>query len=202
MKAGWVGVLTALTLVQASACGGKTDVGSSDAGVGADGGAGTGGSAGYDDCTLSAECLVRPASCCGSCAAATRGDAIGINQDRASAYVQDKCAGVGCPACYMEQDPTLVAACRSGRCRVEDIRADDATACTSDSDCRIRTTSCCECGGDTDRAHLVAISDETRFSSLVCEGVEGCPECAPVYPPDVIARCSAEHHCEAVWQSP
>ncbi len=199
MRAVRVAVLAALALGVAGACGGKTLPLTADAGAEAGGGAGAGGSTSYDDCTTSAECLVRPASCCGACTAATRGDAIGINKDRASAWVQDKCANTPCPACYMERDPTLVAACTSQHCRVVDVLADSATACTTDTDCRIRTTSCCECGGELDRAHLVAISDEARFSSLVCEGVGACPECAPVYPKDLVARCSAQKHCEAVW---
>ncbi len=188
-------MLAGLLLGIAGACGGKTDLGTGDGGAGA---GGSGGSPDYDSCTLSAQCLVRPASCCGACSAATRGDAIGINGDRASAWAEDKCANIGCPACYMEQDPTLVAACVSQHCSVVDVRDDPATACSSDSDCRIRTTSCCECGGELDRSHLIAISNEARFSSLVCEGVGACPECAPVYPSDVVARCT-DHRCEAVW---
>lgn len=196
----WVGILAALAIAP-GACGGSTALGTGGSG-GSDGGAGTGGGAGYNDCSLSKDCLVRAASCCGTCGAATRGDAVGINRSRAGAYNQEKCAGVGCPACYMEQDPTLVAACVSQHCGVIDVQDSDATACTSDSDCRIRTTSCCECGGEVDRAHIIAVSNEARFTSFVCEGVGACPECAPVYPSNVVAHCGDNHHCTAEWQTP
>ncbi len=183
----WLAV--AAGMIALSACGGSTDIG------GADGGAA------YNACTRNDDCIVRPASCCGACGAATRGDVIAVNKDRATAYANDHCSGVGCPACFAEQDATLIATCESNRCTVVDLLADSSTGCTADSDCRVRTSSCCECGGALDRAHLVAVGNEAAFSSLVCDG-QGCPDCAPIYPAEVRASCNADQHCEPIWQTP
>lgn len=140
-----------------------------------------------------------PSSCCGSCGAATRGDARAVNRDRASEAQSNACGSEqGCPACYGVDDPALFAVCKSGTCQIQDL-ADDASAeCTSDLDCAIRTRECCECGGDTSPGSLVAISDPQAFGELVCSGTEACGECLLVYPSGVQARCGSSGHCELV----
>jgi len=169
------------------------------------GGTDTGGGS-FDLCEVSSECVVVPVSCCGSCGAATRGDAIAINSDQAGAHRMSVCGPMGdCPACYMPQDPTLVATCNAGRCEIVDLRDDDIAACAEASDCRIRTKDCCECGGDTSMEGLIAIprESENAYMELVCdEGMfTGCPECAPIYPPEASATC-VDGFCAVVWSSP
>jgi len=44
-----------------------------------------------------------------------------------------------------------------------------------------------------DQEHLVSISDESLFQPLVCDPLQACPECAPVYPPEYSADCSGGH---------
>lgn len=168
------------------ACGGKSD----DSG-GAGGGDGTGGSSALTACSKNSDCIVVPKSCCGSCGGATRQDALAVHQGKASEYRQGVCQGMGCPACYMPTDPTLVATCNAGSCEVVDLLLHASTACTDPSECRVRTTACCECGGPTDDEHLIAISADAPYSALVCDG-QGCPECAPQYPPKTLA-CAAGH---------
>jgi hypothetical protein len=178
---------TVLTLALALAgCGGETDDGVG--GTGGSGAAGGAGGASYSDCTRSSECVVVPASCCGSCGAAARGDAIGLNRDRVAAYSSSVCGGDGCPACYQAPDPTLVAPCRAGTCAVVDLREHSSTECTADAECHVRTSSCCECGGDMNA--LVAVSDASAYGALVCDPDQACGECAPIYPPEVTARCA------------
>lgn len=191
-------------------CGGSTDSGTGgSAGSGGSGGAAasggsggtggsaaTGGSGGIDfvSCSVNSDCVLRPKSCCGSCGAATREDAIAINVKTASDYSTMVCENGGCPACYMPQDPTLLAACRGGTCEVVDLLMHASSECQTEADCRVRTTDCCECGGAMDPEHLVAISTQgdAAFSQLVCDPDASCPECAPQYPPAQLA-CDNGH---------
>lgn len=154
---------------------------------------GKSGTANFSRCTRSSECIVAPASCCGFCGAATRGDAIGLNESRADEYRTSVCDGRGCPACYSAPDPTLVSTCGDGTCAVIDLHEHPSAACTSDSDCRIRTQGCCECGGTTSPGTLIAVSDPGLYTSLVCDPGQSCPECAPLYPPEVVPRCTSGH---------
>jgi hypothetical protein len=172
-----------------SACGASTQLDEGDASVV------------WDDCTRNSECVIRPASCCGACGAATREDAIALNASKLGAYGQATCGDVfGCPACYMPQDATLIATCDAGRCKVVDLMAHGSTTCTSSSECRIRTNVCCECGGPANIEHVIAVnvSAEPDFAKLVCDANQACPECAPIYPSDVVALCSGGR-CEAAW---
>ena len=54
---------------------------------------GDAGAAGYDACVMPSECVVVPASCCGGCGAARRGDAVAGNVGRADAYRGRGCGG-------------------------------------------------------------------------------------------------------------
>jgi hypothetical protein len=176
-------------------CGGAT---AEDGGSGGDSGrAGSGGSGVAIDffaCSHNEECIVFPKDSCGAC------DAIAINQGHAIDYANqvrgDACVGAD-PRCYIL--PTLVATCAGAKCTLVDISAHPLTACTSDSECRIRTNDCCECAGATGVNALIAIrvdADQT-FQSLACHQ-QVCPECAPLYPSDVRAICEAGH-CKAWW---
>jgi hypothetical protein len=165
--------------------------------------AGDGGDAGeppdFFACELNSDCVVVPESCCGRCGAPTRGDAVAIRASATSAYSGQVCGDEGdCPACApLFIDPTLLATCSAGRCELVDLQEHEASACTQDADCRIRTPDCCECGGETGPGRLigVAASAESLYADLVCDG-QPCPECAPVYPEEVTVACSGEEHCE------
>lgn len=145
-------------------------------------------------CDVTSDCVVVSVSCCGTCGTATRGDAIAIHQARVRDHAAAACGDdAACPACAGVQDPNLVATCRAGRCEVVDLLAEPLTACTADTECRLRPHDCCSCGGDVSEAGLVAIrrDDESALMELVCdEGPSsGCPECEPTYPDGVTARC-------------
>ncbi|MCC6216480.1 MAG: hypothetical protein IT376_16580 [Polyangiaceae bacterium] len=167
-------------------------------GAGASGSGGSGGGGGFGACTLPADCTIVPTSCCGSCGAATRGDATAIAKASYSAWMSEHCAAVDCPACDRPSDPTLFADCVAGSCAIVDLLEHPSTACAVDSDCRLRTTECCECGGSVDRAHLVAVSSDGSFGTLACGAPQACDDCAPTLPAGVRARC-VTGHCEAEW---
>jgi hypothetical protein len=150
---------------------------------------------------VNSDCLVVPASCCGACGAATRTDSIAVNRSRASDYRTSACGDdIGCPACFMPQDPTLVPTCAAGRCEVVDLHLHPSAACADATDCRLRTQTCCECGGDTGPEGLISIrvDGEADYTALVCDPTMGCPECLPMYPTDAVASCSDEGFCEVL----
>jgi len=156
-------------------------------------------------CTGPEDCVVIPRSCCGSCGAATREDSIAVRADRAGDWSTMACAAdgddpIGCPGCFMEQDPTLLAGCEEGRCVVVDLYEHPSAQCTVDAECVLRARECCECGADTSFAGVVAINSigRTEFEALVCNDDTACPECAPVYPEDAMPVCH-EGHCEVQW---
>lgn len=158
-------------------------------GTGASGGAGAGGGGAgvggaWGACTMTSECVVRPQSCCGACGAAIRGDAIAIRVDEQTAYAQTYCSDASCPECFTPQDPTLLATCLAGRCSVADLLALPLTECRSNQDCKLRTTSCCECGGviDTDSIIAIRIDAEADYVRLVCDPVQFCPSCVTPLP--------------------
>jgi hypothetical protein len=176
--------------------GGTTGGSSGSAGSGAATGGvgGTGGSAGTNQwgaCSLTSECVVRPASCCGSCGAATRRDAIAIHRANADGYTLAMCQDTGCPACDAPQDPTLIGHCENGACQVVDLLAQPLTECSADVDCRVRTASCCECGGNTALEALIAIraDSEAEYRQLACDPGTDCGKCAVIYPEGAVAVC-------------
>lgn len=147
----------------------------------------------FDECEVPTDCVVVPESCCGSCGAAARGDAVAVHTARAGDYRRSACDPVGgdCPACFMEPDPTLVATCEAGRCVVVDLQEHPSTECAAAADCRVRAVECCECGATITPSTVVAVSDPAAFEPLVCDPGTGCPECAPTYPDDLVPACEA-----------
>jgi hypothetical protein len=143
---------------------------------------------------------VTPTSCCGSCGAPTRGDAVAVARDKAAERREDVCGtATGCPACApLFIDPTLVATCEANRCELIDLLEHEASACSSDDECRVRTADCCPCGGDTSMGRLIGVSSENAYASLVCDPEQTCPECAPIYPSEVTVSCNTDDHCETL----
>jgi hypothetical protein len=178
------------------ATGGSTGGSGGSAGSSGSGGnsgrGGSGGTANHGACTLSSQCLVRPRSCCGSCGAATRTDVTAINRGNTSNYMLEVCGEeFGCPPCYTAQDPTLVSRCVDNNCAVVDLNALPLTACSVNSDCRVRVTSCCECGGNVQLDALIAIrrDSEAEYTRLMCDPMQACDDCVPPYPQGAIGVC-------------
>jgi hypothetical protein len=159
-----------------------------------------GGQQGLLACDVNSDCIVVPESCCGTCGAPTRGDALAINDASTAEHSRRVCASdVGCPACApLFIDPTLVATCRAGRCEVVDLRKHEASTCEQDTDCKLRTPDCCECGGDASMGRLLGIARtaEADYAELVCDPEQACPECLPAYPSEVTVECSASGRCD------
>lgn len=149
-------------------------------------------------CDANSQCVLAAASCCGVCGEPTLADVDGVHRDRLDAHFDAVCPDpVPCPKCATTNNPDLFATCRAGSCVALDLTTEAASACAADSDCRVRTTGCCECGGSTAEADLiaVAITAEQDYASLVCDPSTSCPACQPIYPDDIEAWCD-DGHCK------
>jgi hypothetical protein len=186
---------------------GGTSTGGSGTGGGAQAGAPSGGTGGgvtvnYRACLVNSECVLRSASCCGSCGAPTRADVIAINQATLAAYTTSVCdPNQTCPDCAAMTDPTLVATCQQGQCEVVDLTTSPMTACTTDTACVIRTNACCECGGPMDQGSIIALNHDAgaSYAALVCDPNVGCLDCLPDYSTVPALPVCQSGHCLAKW---
>ncbi len=151
----------------------------------------------FGECLTPTDCVLLPESCCGSCGQPSRTDIDSVPRSGVDAQRAMACADpVPCPACEGHPDPTLLPDCSMSTCTVLDLNPPAGpppglSACESDTDCIIRAASCCECGATITEQTVVALNAEIRggYEAFVCEGDIGCPECAPVYPDNLVARC-------------
>lgn len=148
------------------------------------------------ECTTPTDCVLLPESCCGSCGQPSRSDIESVPRSGVDAQRAMACAEpVACPACEGQPDPTLLPDCSMSTCTVLDLNppagpAPGLSACESDADCIIRAAACCECGATITEETVVALNAGIRgYEAFVCEGDIGCPECAPAYPDNLVARC-------------
>lgn len=194
----------------ASDSGGAADSGgTSDTGSGTDTGSNTDtgstsdtGSAAWASCSANSDCVLRANSCCGVCGQPTLGDVDAVNAQQTEAHFDAVCPEPEpCPECPEAPNPWLVASCQFGTCAAFDMAQEPATACQTDADCKIRTTDCCECGGDSSRGGIIAINAarEGMFADLVCDNGQICGACQPIYPDEASAVCGTSGHCEIVW---
>ena len=151
-------------------------------------------------CNAPGECDIRPKSCCGTCGAPTTDDMIGVNWQKGGQYTSTVCAGAGCPACFKEPDPNLAPVCRAKACNAVDVRVDTMSACTTNQDCALRYSGCCEACAANDPSKLIALSSSGRqeYVANQCHpDAGGCPKCAVIYPPGYEAVCNTQTgHCE------
>lgn len=183
--------------------GGTSSGGTSSGGTssGGSGGAGTGGSAGASSCGPAAkacnqpsDCILNAPSCC-LCGLPELSDFEAIN----SSFVQQcSCQGPAC-GCATQENPNLTATCESGTCAGFDVRLEEYSACTTDTDCTLRNgLGCCEqCQGS--EYSVVAVNvNQAALSGAVCgDQPVGCPDCVVQYPANKKASCIS-NHCQVV----
>lgn len=194
-------------IILLSACGGSvTKEAETDAGSKADSSADTFNTidSGFGQaCSMPGMCALVPASCCGSCGVATRGDQFAIARDKASEYRTLACTtdggAVGCPACAGFPDPELQAFCRGGSCVPVFVPRDEVSLCSTDDDCALVSGVCCgACDGERSLV-AVAKSRAGEFASQICDPRVDCAPCAIPTPTTTIARCDpATKHCVAI----
>lgn len=169
--------------------------GSADTGDGdADSGDGDGdGGTDWSSCRVPSDCELAANTCCGTCGVPTLDDVDAINGDQWQAHYDEVCDDPDpiCPGCAAAPNPWLTATCTAQTCEAVDLSTHPANECIADTDCRVRTPLCCECGAPTEPGYLIGwpIDGEQSLSEAVCDPNIGCPECAPTYPDDVEAYC-------------
>lgn len=167
-------------------------------------------------CLGAGDCSLLPKTCCGSCSTPTVADMVAVRKGNESKYRDLVCGPTppACPECapYIADD-SLQAWCifgsgggsgggaPAGRCTAVDVRKEPVSACSTDTDCMLRHSSCCEpC--DARRDDLVALSRSSidAYRSKVCTGTETCSRCMTSYPSDALARCdTVTRHCVVEW---
>ncbi len=151
-------------------------------------------------CAANSDCVLADNSCCGVCSQPELSDVDAINQNEVSDHYADVCdePDPQCPACALMPNPWLGATCEVELCAAFDLRETELVTCTADDDCALRVTDCCECGGDTNREALIALTTDAvaSYVGLVCDPETTCPACEPSYPDTVEAFCSAAGRCD------
>lgn len=131
------------------------------------------------------ECVLATNGCCGPCGFPALSDFTAVNEKNVEAFRKLTCPNpedAVCPGCPTGIDKSLMAFCESGTCKPIDLRTHPFSMCDSDDDCVLRTSECCECGGDTSNPITINEASRSDYASVVCKPSTGCPECAPVYP--------------------
>lgn len=150
-------------------------------------------SSGGGACSTASDCTLLPASCCGSCGAATASDMTAVPNDEVEDNRARACrGGMGCPECFMEQDAFLLAVCAAGTCEARNLRADALTECAVDDDCQLAPRDCCACGV-LGRSEVVAFNPARgSYAELVCDPRADCPPCVP-FLDGLRAQCVSGH---------
>jgi hypothetical protein len=152
------------------------------------------------ECKTEADCTMVPKhseDCCAPCIFDFFGSLSRVSSmksETADAYMAELCADITCEElCDPAVNWYFENTCENELCFVSDLRTNFGwTNCTQHSDCHVRTTSCCECGGPTGPGQLLAVSDSEAYAAEVCSGSEQCSQCEPEYPDEVMALCSSE----------
>lgn len=148
----------------------------------------------WNACETSAECVIRPSTCCFPCDGATAADVDAVHHERLTSHRLETCPEeVTCESCVRASFPWLVTFCSERTCGVVDVRSADWAGCVRDDECVVRGRECCECARTT--AGLIAIrrDRDDAFRELVCDA-HACLECPRGYP-DYDAVCDADGLC-------
>ena len=153
-------------------------------------------------CTAASDCTLLPETCCGVCGVATAADMVAVADDDVEANRTRACRDTeGCPDCFMEQDPFLLAVCSAGECEVRDLRVDTLTSCTNSDECQLAPRECCACGV-LSRAEVVAFNPARgSYADLVCDPRADCPPCVPILD-GLRAECVSGHCAVAELGAP
>ena len=188
----------AFALITLAACGSRTlnDGGTSDASLD-----GPDAFADFSACDATTQCMLATPGCCATCGPTTASSYVAIDASQFSAFHAATCpAPEPCPNCASIPDPNFVAACRSNRCTVVDLRTDPISACTTDADCRFRWAGdCCECTPAPYDLVSIASANEPQLDAILCAPATSCTRhCAAApYPTDKKPVCNPTTlHCQ------
>jgi len=179
---------------------GATTPDASDARVGASGDAAQDAStnAAVGACEKHTDCTMVARGCCAACSP-TKADYIAAPVALAAAVKKSECpaGNVACSPCPPQVDqplaPRLRAACVAQRCEIVDLREQDVSRCTSDTECGLDSLGCCPgCGSDP--SAYVSLRVGADDSVLACFPIPPCDPCVQSGPAPQ-AYCAADGHC-------
>jgi hypothetical protein len=190
----------------ATSFGGFSGTGGAAGGTAATGGwiSGTGGAgqnpAAWTACGPSDTCILEPAVSCLGCEPVPLTSFTAINSAYTSEYLKSlpqlECVSGPCANLTPDQlgTPNYYATCEQGQCQAVDIRTSPLSACSTSSDCYVRSgTSCCGCG----TGNWVAASSKANVEQVLCAPAAGCAaDCAISVASCLGASCiTSTGHC-------
>ena len=97
-------------------------------------------------------------------------------------------------------NPNLIPTCQAGQCQVVDVSTSSMSACKSDEDCHLKSSSCCGCSGEP---VAVSTSGIALHNQLRCAAEGNSEQCAPCKTPsyeEFTTSCSKGHCVKKVKQ--
>jgi hypothetical protein len=150
--------------------------------------------AGFSQCSNNSDCILAGKSCCASCGPFELANYDAINKAQADAHRQLVCPKQAlCDPCQGEAIFPFVATCSGGTCKGIDVQNDPTSECSTEGDCELRLSPCCECGASTSLLVAIAKSKAEDYKALVCDPKQSCATCNPVLPSDKKAACQNGH---------
>jgi hypothetical protein len=144
-------------------------------------------------CARHSDCSLLPRTCCPGCGLPTADSYLALARGSLSPVEAMTCLGdpiAGCPECESGANPSVYAACIDARCSVVDVTA--FASCLIDTDCRLVSKDCCDCGGDFSEWGIMSVN-YAYVRPQRCDGV-GCDECVPTHPLNTFAICEADRN--------
>jgi hypothetical protein len=139
-------------------------------------------------CARHSDCSLLPRACCTGCGVPTADSYLALGRDALSPVQAMTCLGdpsADCLDCDSGTNPSLYAACIDAQCSVVDVSA--SASCLIDSDCRLVSKDCCDCGGDFSERGVMSVNYSYERPQR-CDGV-GCDGCIPNDPSNTFAVC-------------
>jgi hypothetical protein len=143
-------------------------------------------------CIGHSDCSLVQRTCCPTCGSPPADAYMAVGREGLSPVEAMSCLGdssAGCPECESGTNPSVYAACIDAQCSVVDVS--EFGSCLIDTDCRLVSKDCCDCGGDFSDWGVMSVNYSYDRPER-CNGV-GCDGCVPDDPLNIYAVCKTEH---------
>lgn len=141
-------------------------------------------------CNSHADCKLTPRDCCPGCGELRADRLLGMHVSSTTLGEAGLCRDPSdvCVDCDFSLSPTHYPACIEGICSVVDVS--EFGRCLIDTDCRLVSKDCCDCGGDFSEWGVMSVNYSYDRPER-CDGV-GCDGCVPDDPSNIYAMCETE----------
>ena len=139
-------------------------------------------------CAKHSDCSLVQRTCCPACAVPRADAYLALGRGGLSPVEAMTCLGDpsgDCLDCESGSNPSVYAACVDGQCSVVDVA--EFGSCLIDTDCRLVSKDCCDCGGDFSEWGVMSVN-YSYVRPQRCDGV-GCDACIPRDPLNTFAMC-------------